>query len=86
MYNFNFSKQNPFPLFKKFFVCSGRNLLKKSEQTTKLGSFGSISLLVYISEKNLQSLFKTFFTGYFLYPGGSLLKKRGVNDNIGLNR
>ena len=33
-------------------------------------------------QKKLQPPFKTIFTGFFLCPAGSLLKKWGSNDKI----
>ena len=48
----------------------------------------SIALYLQFSfqKKIHSSPFKTVFRGHFLCTGGSLLRKRGANDNIGLNR
>ena len=67
-------------------MCPGGSLLKKEVQTALLDSIDSILLIVFISGKKIPSpLFKTVFRGHNLSPGGSLLKKRGANDIIGLD-
>ena len=52
-------------------------LKKKGEQTTKLGSFGSISLLVSISKKKSTASFSRQFLQGIFYVPGLLIEKKG---------
>ena len=58
---------------------------KDKVQTTILYSINFVYTIQF-RKKIPSPLLKTIFGGQFLCPGGSSLKKRGANVNIGLNQ
>ena len=58
----------------------------RSEVQTKIFTNSETASFHLPKTQIFSPLLNTVFRGHFMCPGGSLLKKGGANENIGLDR